>query len=212
MPQRKISECIDLRINVGNYQHIGLTKYAEETIEYTTEEERIAKEDQLRDELVESLKRSMKAIPERLGKGIEEAIEVEEAIKKAIPEWLESGAVPNIANKAEKKLIQNAAEQKAEKDAATENMSEVTAQNADGSEDVPSDTADEDLFEEDEMPEPEKAEGAGEAEESEPEAEVSETADAKEEDPEPKEEKKPVAAGELDDFFEGDDEDLFGDL
>ena len=112
MANRKISECINLRINVGNYQHIELTKYAEESIDYETDAERIAKEDQLRDELVDSLKRSMQAIPEKLGKGLEEAIEVEQAIQKAIPEWLENSPVPNLANNAEKKFIQDAAEQK----------------------------------------------------------------------------------------------------
>jgi hypothetical protein len=206
MSQRKISECINVRINVGNYQHIELTKYAEESIEYNSEEERISKEDQLRDELLASLVRSMHAIPEKLGKGIEEAIEVEEAIQKAIPEWLENGPVPNIANTAEKKQIQAVAEQKAQKDEAEANLKEVINDEPSGSE------SDEDLFEEDEMPEPEAVEKPEEAEGANEAENVSETKEeAKSDSSESK--KEPVAAGgELEEFFEGDDEDLFGDL
>jgi len=221
MSQRKISECINVRINVGNYQHIELTQYAEEAIEYSTEVERIDKEDQLRDELIVRLKRSMKAIPEKLGKGIEAAIEVEEAIQKAIPEWLENGPVPNIANTAEKKQIQATAEQKSQKDEATENMAEVTMKNpvpeAEAAKIIAKsdEESDEDLFEEDEMPEPEKVAGEDEAVEASSEAvEASKPAEESKDVEEPKEEKKePVAAGgELDDFFEGDDDDLFDDL
>ena len=36
MVKRKIAECINLRVNVGNYQHIELTKYVEEEIEYSS--------------------------------------------------------------------------------------------------------------------------------------------------------------------------------
>jgi hypothetical protein len=100
--KRKISECINIQINVGNYQHIAITKYAEEEIEYSSEVERTQKEDALTASLVESMTRSMKAIPEKLGKGVAEAIEVEQAIKKTIPEWLAKNIVPNIANNAKK--------------------------------------------------------------------------------------------------------------
>lgn len=119
MSKRKISECINIRINVGNYQHIELVKYAEEEIEFSSVAERQQKEDQLRDDLVQSMIRSMKAIPEKLGKGIENAVEVEQSIKKAIPEWMEKGGVPNIANNAKKIEIKTAAEQKDTKDKAT---------------------------------------------------------------------------------------------
>lgn len=112
MSKRKIASCINVRINVGNFQHIELVKYAEEEIEYSSAEERIAKEDDLRNDLVSDIIRSMKAIPERLGKGISEAIEVEESIKKAIPSWLEENPIPNIANNAEKLVTKVAAEQK----------------------------------------------------------------------------------------------------
>jgi hypothetical protein len=109
--KRKIAECINVRINVGNYQHIELTKYGEEEIEFNSPEERIEKEDSLRNDLLTSLIRSMKVIPERLDKGIEQAIEVGNAIKKAIPEWLAKGPIPNIANGAKASDIQATARQ-----------------------------------------------------------------------------------------------------
>lgn len=120
MSTRKISECINIRINVGNYQHIELVKYAEEQIDYANEAERIQKEDQLRDDLVASMTRSMKAIPEKLGKGVANAIEVEQSIKKAVPEWMAQGGVPNIANTAKKIEVRVSAEQKDKKDKETE--------------------------------------------------------------------------------------------
>jgi len=116
MSKRKIADCINVRINVGNYQHIELTKYAEEEIEYSTDLERTQKEESLRDDLVTSLIKSMKAIPERLNKGVQNAQEVEESIKKSIPAWLANGTVPNIANMAKKQEIQVSAEQKSNKD------------------------------------------------------------------------------------------------
>lgn len=116
MAKRKIADCINVRINVGNYQHIELTKYAEEEIEYSTDLERTQKEESLRDDLVTSLIKSMKAIPERLNKGVQNAQEVEESIKKSIPAWLANGTVSNIANMAKKQEIQVTAEQKSNKD------------------------------------------------------------------------------------------------
>ena len=47
MSKKKIAETINVRINVGNYQHIELTKYAEEEIEYSSTEELQSKEDSL---------------------------------------------------------------------------------------------------------------------------------------------------------------------
>lgn len=197
MTERKISECINVRINVGNYQHIELTKYAEESIEYSSAEERIKKEDQLRDELVSSLIRSMKAIPEKLGKGIEAAIEVEESIKKAIPEWLENGAVPNIANGAKKNYIKNASDQKAQKDEEDDNLAEISG---DKVEEKDSLLDDEDLFEEDEMPPSEKNEGADE-----PETKQEENKSVKKETS-----KKEIADDILSDLDDDADDDLFG--
>ena len=117
MGTKKVSECISVRINVGNYQHIEITKYAEEQISYNSATERIAEEDRARDELIDSLKRSMEKIPEALKRGMKEAIQVEESIQKRIPAWLEENAVPNIANanQAQTRVVQIAAEQEDDK-------------------------------------------------------------------------------------------------
>jgi hypothetical protein len=116
MSKRKIADCLNIRINVGNYQHIEITKYAEEEIEYSNDSERVQKENSLRDDLLSSLISSMKTIPERLNKGVESVQEVEELIKKSIPAWLSSNIVPNIANMAKKQEIKVTAEQKDNRD------------------------------------------------------------------------------------------------
>ena len=150
MSTRKISECISIRINVGNYQHIELTKYAEEEIEYNSDKEREIHEDALRNDLLSGLIKSMHEVPKRLGKGVEEAQEVEEAIVKAIPEWLKNNPVPNIANQASQNNLKNAAEQKNNKDSNAKNTSDVIIENeSTNNSDIKSDkleTIDEDLF------------------------------------------------------------------
>ena len=116
MTEKKIAECVSVRINVGNYQHIELTKYAEKTISYQNEKEMIQQEDQLTEELLTNLVRNMRLIPERLGKDTKAVVEVEESIAKTIPEWLKNGEVPNIANKAKDSFNRVVAEQKEQKD------------------------------------------------------------------------------------------------
>ena len=98
--EKKIAETVSVRINVGNYQHIEISKYAEKKIEYNNEEEMKKQEDQLTDELIANLVRNMKTIPEKLGKKTDAVVAVEESIIKAIPKWLEEQPEPNIANKA----------------------------------------------------------------------------------------------------------------
>jgi len=202
MSQRKISECINVRINVGNYQHIELSKYAEETVEYSSKEELIQKEDSLRDDLIASVIRSMKAIPERLGKGVEAAIEVEESIKKAIPSWLENGAVPNIANLPKKKNLQDVAEQKNNKDESAKNLVEVTdtvipevkAEEKKSEVTVvttKTPVSSDDLFEDDSIVTTFESDNVLSLDNLEP---------------------KVAKSAELDGFFDGDDDDLFGDI
>ena len=87
--EKKIAETVSVRINVGNYQHIEISKYAEKKIEYNNEEEMKKQEDQLTDELIANLVRNMKTIPEKLGKKTDAVVAVEESIIKAIPKWLE---------------------------------------------------------------------------------------------------------------------------
>ena len=125
MEKRKISECINVRINIGNYQHIEITKYAEEEIEFSSVAERIQKEEALTDDLTQSLIRGMKSIPERLAKGVDQAIEVQASIRKAIPEWLANNPIPNIANTAKKNDIKAVADAKNNKEVAIAKIKEV---------------------------------------------------------------------------------------
>ncbi len=201
MAKRKISECLNVRINVGNYQHIELTKYAEEEIEYSSKEDLVSKEDSLRDDLISSMIRSMKSIPERLGKGVESAQEVEQSIKKAIPEWLANGHVPNIANNAKKSDIKICSEQKANKDSSVKESKELeesitTTDKPTVNKPIIDD--DDELFEDDEIqePQPSKTVKTSQPSKSEPVIE-----DIEEEPDSGKNE-------DLDDFFDGDD-DLF---
>jgi len=157
MAKRKIADCLNVRINVGNYQHIEITKYAEEEIEYSNEKERIQKEESLRDDLLTNLITSMKAIPERLSKGVQNAIEVQESIKKSIPEWLANGHVPNIANMAKAKELQVAAEQKENKDEHSKEIdivNETFNKKSDSKPEIPEvdKLEGKDLFEEDSVP------------------------------------------------------------
>jgi len=103
MAEKRIAETLNVRINLGNFQHIELTKYAEKKIEYESNEEMQKKEDELTDELLSNTIRSMRRIPERLGKKTNAVAEVEERIIKEIPRWLEDEPEPNIANEAKEK-------------------------------------------------------------------------------------------------------------
>ena len=127
MTEKKIAECINVRINVGNYQHIELTKYAEKTIQYNSPEEMVKKEDELTNELVVNLIRNMRQLPDKLGKKTNAVTEVEEGISKTIPEWLKNGDVPNIANNAKKGHNTTVSEQKEQKDAKPDVTSEVAS-------------------------------------------------------------------------------------
>lgn len=114
---RKISDCINLRITLGNYQHIEFVKYAEEAIEYNSADERKRKEDELRNDLVDSLIRTIRETSEKF-KSTGQVTQVESAIKQKLPQWLEENYVPNIANGALKKEIQvqSAQQEKLDKD------------------------------------------------------------------------------------------------
>ena len=144
--KRVISECINVRINVGNYQHIEITKQASQEIEYSSEDERLELEEVLTNDIVDSVIKSMRSIPSRLGKGLDQAQEVEEAISKAIPEWL-NNCPPNLMDRAKDKVNKIASEQKDNKDRASEDILDVK--------ETPSKSAavfdDEDLFEEDDQ-------------------------------------------------------------
>ena len=120
---KKIAETINVRINVGKYQHIEISKYAEKEIEYETEEEIAKKEDQLTSELLSNLIRNMRTIPEKLGKDTDAVIELEESITKAIPEWMKDKTEPNLAKQSN---IKSEAEEKGNQDKTAEKKVAVT--------------------------------------------------------------------------------------
>jgi len=206
--KRKISGCVNCRIRAGDYQHIEVVKYAEEEIEYSSKDDLKAQEDALNDDLIDCMLRSLTKTAERLGQGKAQAIEVEETLSTAIPEWLANDPVPNIANGAKKVLNTIADKQKSEKDKALATEKAVLLDEEDSAlvkeevkEEVKED--DGDLFEPDEP----VAEVAQKSEpvETEPVAEVkTETEEATEtaEDTESKD--------DVFDFF-SDTEDVFGD-
>ena len=120
--EKKIAETINVRINLGNFQHIEISKYAEQTIQFETKEEMVEKEDLLTTELVENIVRNMRTIPEKLGKKTQAVQEVEERISTTIPEWLKSNEEPNLAKK---KHIADTAKQKQEKDKEEDQITEI---------------------------------------------------------------------------------------
>jgi hypothetical protein len=116
MPDKKIASSLNVRINVGNYQHIELTKYAEKSIAYDTKEDMVAKENELTEELLSDMIRSMRTIPERLGKKTNAVQEIEERITVSIPEFMVSPDQAKIKiddmNAAKKKYNTGISEQK----------------------------------------------------------------------------------------------------
>ena len=107
MEEKKIATSIDVLINVSQFEHIQITKYAEKKIAYSSQEDMVEKEDNLTSELVNDIIRTMRSLPDRLGKKTEAIKNIEEKIQKKIPSWLEENPVPNIANLAKDKYERN---------------------------------------------------------------------------------------------------------
>lgn len=122
--QKKIATSVDLLINVGQYEHLQITKYAETQIEYDSQEDMVKKEDQLTDELVQDVIRTMRGLPEKLGKKTEAVSAIEEKIIKKIPGWLENNPVPNLAAK---KFEEAQGKESARVDAKKESTKEASA-------------------------------------------------------------------------------------
>jgi len=153
MQEKKIATSVDLLINVGQYEHLQITKYAENKIEYESQEEMVKKEDQLTDELVADVIRTMRGLPEKLGKKTEAVSAIEEKIIKKIPGWLENNPVPNLA---EKKFEDAQGKESARVEAKKETMKEasIDVENLIGEDSIKSDKQEsqaetEDLFDDD---------------------------------------------------------------
>jgi len=110
MEEKKIATSVDVLINVGQFEHLQITKYAEKKITYENENEMIQKEDKLTDELIQDIIRTMRSMPDKLGKKTNAVVNIEEKIKKKIPTWLEEGSEPNIANLAKNNSEKSMAE------------------------------------------------------------------------------------------------------
>lgn len=125
MEEKKIATAIDVLINVDRFEHIQVTKYSEKKITYESNEEMIRKEDELTAELVSDIVRTMRALPNQLGKKTEAVAKIENKIQKRIPEWLENGADPNIANGARRQHEKSVAEANAKSEDKREKAKEV---------------------------------------------------------------------------------------
>ena len=96
---KKIATSVEIMIHVGQFEHIKINKYGEKNIEYGSKEDMIKQENVLTDELINDIIRTMRALPDKLGKKTNAVTEIEEKIEKRIPEWLQTGSEPNIAKK-----------------------------------------------------------------------------------------------------------------
>jgi len=212
--KRKIADCLDVRVSLGNFNWIQFTKYGEEEIEFSSDKERIQKEEALRDNLIDRLLRDMGETTKRIGVGVKEVKQVEETITKKIPEWLEKSPVPNIANKALTHEIQVEEKQADEKQKVEARVESIDKELEEDGKSVKSKTKEIEKTEK-----TEKTEDAGTVdlfEDDEPASSPTEE-DSKPEDSNTKKEKKPCQAeakeiekSDTDNLFD-DDDDLFGD-
>ena len=118
MEEKKIATSVDILINVDRFEHLQITKYSEKKITYSTQEEMIQKEDQLTNELMQDVIRTMRSTPSAFKAMTAEKLEkietttkaMEDKISKKIPSWLEEGGIPNIANAAQANATKAVAE------------------------------------------------------------------------------------------------------
>jgi len=106
MQEKKVATSIDILINVGQFEHIQITKYAEKKITYESSEEMVKKEDEVTSELASDIIRTMRALPDKLGKKTNAVELIEEKIQKRIPDWLANNPIPNLAKD---KFVENQA-------------------------------------------------------------------------------------------------------
>jgi len=106
--EKKIATSVDILVNIDRFEHLQVTKYAETKITYENEEEMIQKEDELTNQLINDVLRTIRVIPGKMGQNpllgqkMDAVTKIEEKISKKMPAWLEEGGVPNI-NTAKKK-------------------------------------------------------------------------------------------------------------
>ena len=118
----------DEELNKAIYKaKVQIEHLSEQNISYESKDEMVKKEDELTDGIVLDVIRSMKSIPDKLGKKTNAVAELEESVKKEIPRWLTEGAEPNLAaskaNLAQKKHQDVVSNNKAQADSKKSEVS-----------------------------------------------------------------------------------------
>jgi len=129
MPEKKIATSIDLLINIDRFEHLQVTKYSEKKIIYDNEADRIKQEDELTNETLVDMMRSLKLTVDVVGGKIGKPVEaVKDKVINKIPKWLEEGPEPNLANKAKENFDKNVANSEIEKELAIKDKRESSAE------------------------------------------------------------------------------------
>lgn len=97
MAQKKIATGVKVLIKVADFESIEIAKYSETTIDFDSQEDMVAKEEEHNADIVNDLIRSMRELPDRLGKKTTAVQDIEQKIEGAIPRWLEENPIPNLA-------------------------------------------------------------------------------------------------------------------
>ena len=92
MTERKIATSVEVLVQVARFESIRIAKYGEDKIEYSSYEERVQKEDELNSDLVADLVRTMRSLPDQLGKKTNAIVDIEEKIQKKIGEFYNNTA------------------------------------------------------------------------------------------------------------------------
>ena len=124
MTEKKIATAVEVLVKVANFESIRITKYGESKIDYDSPEDMLKKEDQLNDEVIADIVRSMKRLPEQFPNYANSILTMGDRIGKKIPEWLENNAEPNIANVAKKDYEKSDAKAHAEKESKEQKIEE----------------------------------------------------------------------------------------
>ena len=137
MEQKKIATSVEIMIHVGQFEHIKINKYGEKNIEYSSKEDMVKQEDSLTEELVTDIIRTMRSLPDRLGKKTDAVRNIEEKIEKRMPEWLSNNNEPNIAKKTyEANKIKDNAEQEVKQVSTTSDTTTAIDVELDDDEDL----------------------------------------------------------------------------
>ena len=133
MTEKKIATSVEVLVKVAQYESIRITKYGEAKIEYESDTEMQSKEDQLNNDVMADIVRSMEGLPKRFSKASPNVVaEFGDKITTKLPDWLENGPEPNIANvaktdheKSDTKAHASDKDKKEEQELANEDVSNL---------------------------------------------------------------------------------------